>query len=423
MDVKVMLDQADLSALPLLSRHIAWASGLTKGSLVINGTPNHPKLYGELIVNDGKVKFASLKTPIDHLALDIQLKGDKIVVNNFHGQMGKGDFSLSGSVGLQGRKLADYDLTMQFNQLDIKHTNFDGPVSGGLKLASVAETPVLSGKLLFENDTIDIPTLPDFTANSFDMGLNVDVVAGKNLRFYNSFMYDFIVTGQVNFGGNLQKITPTGKFIVTHGQITYFTAPFKIQSGSAEFSGHSGLMPMIKLESQFQLQQTTVILAINGLPSNMEFKLTANPAMSQQQILSLLTLRNRYFERQATGGNDSALGRDQVDSLFNASLESQLFGPVENSLRSFFGVDDFHIVHGYDTPLGAANNAAATESVYNLEISKYFTDRISMNYSMGIDHSSQKVGLRYDFNQRYSVGTALDSRHGFTIDALAKYQF
>jgi translocation and assembly module TamB len=58
-----------------------------------------------------------------------------------------------------------------------------------------------------------------------------------------------------------------------------------------------------------------------------------------------------------------------------------------------------------------------------LEISKYLTDRFLINYSMGIDHTSQKLGIRYEFNQRFSMGTSVDSRYGFKIDALAKYQF
>jgi translocation and assembly module TamB len=423
MDVKVMLDQADLSVLPLLSNKIAWASGATKGNLVINGTPSHPKLYGELAVASGTVKFASLKDPLTHLAIDIQLKGDKIVINTVHGQMGKGNFSLNGSVALQGRTLTDYDFKLKLDKLELKHPNFSGPVSGNLTLLSTAGRPLLGGQILLENDTIDVPALPDFTPGMFDMALNVDVVAGKNLRFYNSYMYDFDVDGKVNFGGNLQKVTPSGKFTVSHGQLTYFTAPFKIQSGSAEFTPHDGLMPVIKMESQYSLQQTTVTLTVNGLATNMNFKLTSNPSLSQQQILSLLTLRNRYFDRQATNGGDPGFGRDQVNSLVNSGLEAQLFGPVENSLRSFFGVDDFHIVHNYDTPLGAPNNAAATEEVYDLEISKYLTDRFSINYSMGIDHTSEKIGVRYEFSQHFSLGTSLDSRHGFKVDALTKYQF
>jgi translocation and assembly module TamB len=423
MDVKVMFDQADLSALPLLSKQIAWASGITKGELVINGTPSHPKLYGELAVSNGTVKFASLKDPLEHLALDIQLKGDKIVVNTMHGQMGKGSFSLDGSVALQGRNLIDYNFKMNFDKLEITHPNFSGPLSGNLTLTSPAGIPLLSGKMLLENDTIDMPGLPDFTPTSFAMALNVDVAAGKKLRFYNSYMYDFIAEGSVHIGGTLENITPSGKFTVSHGQLTYFTAPFKIQSGSAEFTAHSGLIPVIKIESQYSLQQTTVTLAVSGPATGMDFKLTSNPSLSPQQILSLLTLRNRYFDRQATDGNDSGFGRDQVDSLFNSGVESQLFGPVENSLRSFFGVDDFHIVHNYDTPLGAANNAVATESVYDVEVNKYLTDRISLNYSMGIDYTSQKIGMRYEFNQRFSMGTSFDSRHGFKVDTLAKYQF
>lgn len=420
MDVKVMFDQADLSVLPLFSRQIAWASGATQGDLVINGTVHHPKVYGELAVASGTVKFAALKDPLEHIAIDIQFKGDKIGINTFHGQMGKGSFSLDGSVALQGGNLTDYDVKMKLDQLELKHQNFSGPVSGNLTLTSAAGQPLLSGHVLLEKDTIDIPVLPNFTLPGFDMALNVDVEAGKSLRFYNSYLYDFVVEGKVNVGGTLQKITPSGKFTINRGQLTYFTAPFTIQTGSVEFTPHGGLIPVVKIESQYQISPTTVTLVINGPATGMDFKLTANPSLNQQQILSLLTLGNRYFQ---TTSSDPGFGRDQIGSLFNSGVESQLFGPVENSLRSFFGVDDFHIVHGYDTPLGAPDNAAATEAYYDLQVNKYLNDRFSINYSMGIDRLAQALGLRYEFNQRFSMGTAFDSRYGFKVDVLAKYQF
>ena len=342
MDIKIMLDQADLGILPFMTRQIAWAGGATQGNLVINGTPSQPKLFGNLAVQKGTVKFASLKDAMTDLTLDIQFEGDKIVINTFQGKMGQGNFTLAGSALLKGKTLTDYDLKMKLNQLGIKHANFNGPVSGELALSSVSGQPLLSGKIRLEQDDIDIPAIPEIKPAAFDLALNVDVEAGKNLRLYNPYLYDFNIDGKVNIGGSIKQPKPSGKFTVSHGKLTYLTAPFTIETGTAEFVPHSGLLiPVIHLTSKYQIQQTTVTLAINGPATEMDFKLTSNPALSQPQIMSLLTLRNRYFDKQLVNGRDNNFGRDQMDSLVTFGLESQLFSPVENSLRSIFGFDDF----------------------------------------------------------------------------------
>lgn len=423
MDIKIMLDQADLGILPFMTRQIAWAGGATQGNLVINGTPSQPKLFGNLAVQKGTVKFASLKDAMTDLTLDIHFEGDKIVINTFQGKMGQGNFTLAGSALLKGKTLTDYDLKMKLNQLGIRHANFNGPVSGELALSSVSGQPLLSGKIRLEQDDIDIPAIPEIKPAVFDLALNVDVEAGKNLRLYNPYLYDFNVDGKVNIGGSLKQPRPSGKFTVTHGKLTYLTAPFTIETGTADFIPYSGLIPVIHLTSQYQIQQTTVTLAINGPATEMDFKLTSNPALSQPQIMSLLTLRNRYFDKQLVNGRDNNFGRDQMDSLVTFGLESQLFSPVENSLRSIFGFDDFHVVHNYDTVSGVSSQSAITQEVYDLEVSKYLTDKLLVNYSIGIDHTSQKFGFRYEFNQQFSIGTSQDSLHHYKVDALAKYQF
>jgi translocation and assembly module TamB len=43
--------------------------------------------------------------------------------------------------------------------------------------------PKLAGKLLFENDTIDIPTIPDLQPSTMNMDLDVDFQIGKRVRF------------------------------------------------------------------------------------------------------------------------------------------------------------------------------------------------------------------------------------------------
>jgi translocation and assembly module TamB len=144
-----------------------------------------------------------LNDPIQNVGVDIQFQNDKIDVNTFEGQMGSGSYQVTGSARLQGFSLADYDLTAALNNPFITSKYFRGPVNGNLSLKSDRGRPVLAGRLRLENDTIDIPLVPDLQSSDLNLGLDLEVSAGNKVRLYNPYLYDIQVGGRVNFAGTI----------------------------------------------------------------------------------------------------------------------------------------------------------------------------------------------------------------------------
>ncbi|MDF2873915.1 MAG: TamB, inner rane protein subunit of complex [Sporomusa sp.] len=408
MDLKLRLDNADLSILPMLTKEVAWATGPTAGEITIGGTLSQPSLNGHLTIVNGSIKLKALADPIQKVGIDIQFKDDKIDINAFDGEMGGGSFSLDGSARVAGLALDDYNLMLALNRLGVKHKYFTGPIDGVLSVTSKDARPYIQGKLTVENATVNIPAVPDSGEIAFNAGLDIEVVVGDKVRMYNPYLYDFLAEGKVKFAGSLKRPSASGRIEARRGTVRYLTNRFTILSGSAEFTQYRSIEPVIKLQAESKLERTRINLAINGPVTAMDLKLTSEPAMSQQEIMSLLTLRGGYFTKNNGTDNDSTLGRDELISLLDAGLQMRFIAEVESVLQETLGVDEFRLVRTslFDTGSKHARNSQSDDQFqgYNVEIGKYLTDKFLISYSVGLDQHNNSIGFRYDLTKNIGLG-------------------
>lgn len=424
MNLTVTLDKANLSILPLLTNEVSWATGETKGQLNIGGTLFEPTVTGQFLVQDGTIKLKSLGQPIQKVAVDIQFEGDTMNIKAFNGSMGAGSYQLSGQVGWQGLALSDYNVSLSLDHLGVEHKYFKGPLQGNLQLTTTKRgRPLVSGSLLFENATIDIPLIPEMSATDLNVALDLEIVAGKRVRLYNSYLYDIMAEGKVKFGGTTQHPDTSGRFNAVRGTVSYLRTSFKIKDAAAEFTQVGSFMPVIRLNASTRLEKTTIDLAITGPAQEMEMKLTSEPEMSQQEILSLLTLRSHYFDNKGSGAGDSGLGRDEIVGLLDAGLQMRFIAEMEGAFRKAFGVDEFRVVRGTLSSDETDKDNTIDREVYNLEVGKYVTDRLMLSYTMGVDHDERSMGFRYDLSHRFSVTGSRDNKDRNMFGLEARFTF
>jgi translocation and assembly module TamB len=435
-------EQADLSILPLLTGEVAWATGETKGEITIGGTLAQPLLNGSVVVKDGTVKLKALAEPIQKVGVDIQFEDDKINVIAFDGSMGGGAYRLTGTAALKGLALADYRMLLVLDKLGINHKYFKGPLQGTFTLDSNGGKPVLSGSLVFNNTTINVPFVPEFEPTGLDIGLDIEVVAAKKVRLMNPYLYDLIVEGKAKFTGTTMSPSASGRFTAVRGTVNYLRTQFRVDNATADFNQFASLLPVIRLTAETKLEYTRIKLAVNGPPDALEIHLSSEPSMSQQQILSLLTLRNRYADRQSTGGGsvDSGLGRDELIGLLDAGLQMTFIAEAESAFRNSFGLDEFRLVRSNLTTdatprtsgsrtagnlSGSRSSSAASDDrqLYNVEIGKYITDRLYLSYTVGIDHRETSAFFRYDINRRLSLTGAIDEYNRRRVGVEARFTF
>lgn len=428
MDIKLRLDQADLRILPWLTKEVAWATGPTHGEVTISGTLANPDFRGGISIAEGAVKLKSLDDPIQKMVLDIQLEGDTIRLKSFSGQMGAGSFRMEGAMDFRNLVLGNYDLDLTLSHLALSHKYFRGPVNGKLHLTEAGGKPLVSGKVEFENDTINIPVIPEFTESDLDIGLDVEAVTAPRIRFNNPYMYDIWAQGNIKITGSTKNPSVTGGLSAVRGTVSYLRTPFRVRYGSVRFLHEGSMEPTVKLIAEASLSQTKVFLNVDGSVQQLDIKLTSEPAMNQQEILSLLTLRSRYADQANTQGavRDSGLGRNEVFGLMSTGLQMAFMNEMEASFRNVFGLDEFRFIEGSVTENGSRTSSSANnlnKQVYSVEFGKYLTDKLFISYTMGVGHDESSAAFRYDITRRISLTGTVDEQNRKWIGLEARFAF
>lgn len=426
MDMTFRLDNANLSILPILSNAVSAASGDTKGEVRITGNLFQPKLDGQITVTDGSIKLIDMDDPIQKVTVDIRLKDDTIQLRTFAGTIGAGRYQLSGAAVVRDMALHDYAMALTLDQVSLTHKYFQGPLNGSLTLTEKNNRPHLAGKLLVANSTVNVPLVPlGSTATAgFDMSMDVELAAGEKVRLYDPMLYDVWVAGKVHFDGSLRYPDVSGKFEALRGTLNYLRTRFQINEATVAFTQFRSFEPVINLRASTRLEQTDVSLAVTGPVTAMDLKLTSNPAMSQQEILSLLTLREKFTERQAAGKRDTSLGRDELVGMLDTGLQMRFFSEIEDMFRNSLGVDEFRVFRGESTDsLFASDRAPTDQDQYKITIGKYFTDRLLLRYTTGVESGERSYGARYDITNNMSLTADVDEFDELQLGIGMRFRF
>lgn len=339
-----------------------------------------------------------------------------MTIRDFHGKMGEGTFDGSGSLTLDGLKPASYDFDFNTDQLDVQSSFFRGPITASFHLGQ-GETPYgrklpkLTGKIDFHDCMVSVPSIPDGDSTLPDALLDVQVNVGDKVHFYSSYLYDMYLTGSAHFGGTTKHPRTSGTISVRRGgTVSYLKTPFVIQEGTAYFNQVDSFLPSIRFIAEARLTQAKVRLALTGSLGDMQISLTSEPAMSQTDIIQLLTLRNAYRAGKQIDAGD----------LLTAGLQASFLAEVEGVMRKMLWLDDFTISRGSGSMLENRHRASqdSTDEVYNVEMGKYIGDKLLVRYTQGIGDDTRRYGVRYDLNDRYGLTfdqESGDSRFGVQV--------
>ena len=201
---------------------------------------------------------------------------------------------------------------------------------------------------------------------------------------------------------------------------------FKVTSGAAEFTQFRSFLPVLRLNAETKLESAKVYLTITGQPDAMQFRLTSEPAMSQQEIFTLLTLRSRYFDK-STGNNNigNGLGRDEMLGLLQAGMQMTFLTEAETAFRNALNLNDFRLVKGEQTwdMIVPMQEIDINNQTYSLAISKYVNDKLLLGYSIGVDHQGHTISFRYDLNRRISLTGLQDEQNRFRFGIETRFHF
>ena len=403
LDLSIALDNADLSLLPVFSKQVEWALGRTEGTLTLHGTLAAPRLTGTVRVTDGAMKLRYFEHPLTDMQLRIDAFGDAISVRECTGMMGSGSYMMTGRTELSGAELKSYDFTFVMNALEIKTSFYEGPLSGTLHLTEGEywgeALPALSGTIDIDRALVTIPSIPETDDELPHLMLDVGLTVGRHVHLFSPSFYDIHPSGSVHFGGTTRHPRTTGMIGARRGDtVSYLRTVFKIREGTATFNQPESFLPEINFYAETRLTRTRIFLSARGPLDHMDFRLGSSPEMSEEEIIRMLTLRSAYANGE--GGITAA-------DILSIGLQMSILSEVEDSVKNFLHLDVLRLSSGSGALFETNDDEAVKkyENEYNVEIGKYFGDRVLLRYVQGLGAASDthRFGIQYDFNDRFGI--------------------
>lgn len=411
-NVDLNLDNADLNALVLFAKPVTSASGPIRGHVKITGDWDDPHADGTVRVDQGTVTLNTLSEPLSGISGRLDFTGKHMALEGA-AAVGGGSISAAGILTWDQTRLTSYSGEAHIHAPKLNSVYYKGAIDADFTAQEERGLPKISGNVNIRDATIDIPMSLEESSGGPDVLMDVNVALGDRVRLYNSLLYDMNVRGNIHAMGLLSRPVMSGRVDVEKGMVKYLSNEFNVTEGTAVWGGvPDSFLPVLSLKANTSVGHYKVNMDLKGPPGAFRLHLSSEPALSDSQIVTLLTLR------QAPGtDNDETTG-----ALFNAGLQMAFSGGVQNFLKDSFGLDVLSVTTSltdyYDSSAGSAN-----DDYYYIKIGKYLFNNFMLTATTGINNSQQSIGFRYDLKSRVGLAAWYNSDHDSYIGADYQFRF
>jgi len=353
--LQLRLQDAGLSSLVFLTPQITDATGTIAGAVDVAGTVVAPQMTGFLRSSEGRLTVRGMRTPLEHLNIDLSFSQDNIQVRDLSATLGQGQIAATGAVEITNFRPGNVQLafTATHAALDVPGV-YTGLVDADLQLSGPWAQPTLSGTATL-SEAVLTPGVGGTSGAVPKLNLDVTVEAGKNDVFTVGAIRAH-VTGSVHAGGTLERPLLSGRVIAPDGEVDFLGSAFRLTSGEAVFSESLGVEPRISIRAQQVYGDTLVFLDINGLAFHLataDLAVTSDPPMTQADLLNMIARNAGYF-----GDPESILGQ---------GVGRYLLGPIRGALN----LSEFAVTYSHESPVTLRIGKFLVQNIY-LTVSEVF---------------------------------------------------
>jgi len=307
--------------------------------------PNTPTgLQGRVALTDGQFEQGALGLELTDIAMVAELSGETISVPTLSARgVGGGTLSGSGRMGL-GEGTGTVDIRTEKLQV-VSRREGQAEVSGELNISRTAELLRLGGELRVTDADLNIARLPepglptlevDFgevdeedeprsfasTATELDIRIISDGRINVRGRGLNAAMnLDATVTGPFD------APVATGQMSIERGRFDFLSKRFEFRESSVTLLENTR-QSRLNLEAVRETSELTAVVAITGTLERPEIKLTSEPNLPEDEVLSRILFGRSPTQLSAieTARLAAAISQMSGGSGFD------LFGSLENAI-------------------------------------------------------------------------------------------
>ena len=395
----------------LVDAHEQRLSGVIELNLDLDGSWDKPGVHGEIRLRKGSYENLRTGTILREIDLDIAARTPVLVVNKATASDGE-----NGRLSAQGQ--FEFSLWQGFHfKLDlalekVKPFRYDWATAilgGDLTLTGSFSKALLTGRIRVETAEFRIPErlAPEIQnlqvieinkpgaaqQTAVEAGiphlwpLTLDlIVLSPGRVFLNGRGLDSEWRGEVHIKGAATQPSVTGALSVVRGSVNFLGKRFELKKGSLFLDGSRPPSPRIDVEAESKSREIVAYLHILGPVQTPEMKLTSDPPLPPDEILSRL-----LFGRSAS--NITPLQALQLADSINTLARGGGLDLLART-RQVLGLDQLTL-----------KQSGTTQEKTALSAGKYLSEDVYLEVQQGISPETGKASLKWEITPNVSVQT------------------
>jgi hypothetical protein len=372
--IDATVDGASLGAWSVLLKELAGATGPTRGTATLRGTPSAPELRGAFVMNDGTAPVPELADPVKITRAEVEVTetGVEFRKMEFHDGRG-GEGTAIGTVPLEGLRPQGYEFGVRLKDFHYRgHPGVTGTGSGSIRITPKRtrddrEIPFIEGHL--DMSALNVSEelwMPDPAIMTAPEGVNVPAPEGEedaDLGFTRAMVLADVTfsgdrnlwlksadgtvegSGEVRLRATEDFVGLTGQLRSLRGKYLLFNTELDVDRAEIEFTDPADIeASYVDCVVHTTVLDEEVEIHISGTLGSPQIESTSDSGYTETEIYQLLALRIKRDqpkeEAAPVGGFTGALFQSWGASLANR------FG--RDILREV-GIDVFEIDMG-DVP-------------------------------------------------------------------------
>lgn len=418
----------DASVLEMIFPRLQKGSGLLLLDWSIGAEKNQPILSvirGE--TEKVLLKVAGIPDTFENLDLMFQLAGNRFDLMRLRSQFGDGQLDANGTIELK-LPYPSLNFSVDVDQTRINFFKNSSIVLSGLASVRGQAPPyeiksnvsILYGELLDEfgeyqmkgAEKVDSRYIPKPIDVGFINFFSYDVgVKTLSPLLIRNQMADIQLMGAGHIGGSFHSPAYVGDLSVVQGKSRFLFKghEFSLIEGKLSLGQDMiDISPAVKLTATSHIQNYDVKVDVAGKVDDFDFKLTSEPALSQQDILSLLTLgvtsdiANNLDDTGRKSITSLSLGSLIVDQfMLNRGLDSS--SAIKLSLLPEFGESTGSLLHGRTS---GTTSSTKMKSATKVKLQTKVAKNVDLSFSStlgGSMNQKQEMQVNYDLGNNMTI--------------------
>ncbi|MFK8002632.1 MAG: translocation/assembly module TamB domain-containing protein [Polyangiales bacterium] len=421
--------QLDLATIAQLSTEVSASAGEMRFHVDLGAFTSDPTVSGEAVVARGMFQIGDVPAPVDELAGRIRFNKRSVSFEEFTGRLGGGTLELAGSARLSDGGLQRYEF-------DARVQNATMIPEEGIEVGLDAETrlawrdgerlPALTGqvslgRVQYRRPVQLSPTLGElyspqraeverYDPDDDNLAIDLRLVSESDARIQNNLMDVSVGIDDAEqpfrIVGTDQRWGVVGRLNIPRGTVRFRNTDLEVTEGEIRFNDAQRVDPQFDVlaVTEIRRQQASsdltgqawrVRLRAHGNMDGFQLDATSQPALSQEDLMLLLTVGMTSAEAQQLQAGD--VGGTALEAL------SAISGVNEEVVSALGVIDDFAITTRYSPDTGRPEPM--------LTVGKRISERVRLSASTGLTGESRtfQTGLEWRVSDQTSFQAVYDN--------------